>query len=507
MNKEEVLDYLNGLVPDGNWKRLGTTFQTKNSKYFYDAGTGNIFACEDREFIVIENILKYSGLSYLEETGLTEEDLLAALESIRVLAENYKILQMPVYKQFRTQEMDFREKGNIQQVILELTEQCNLRCKYCIYGDENERFRNFSGQNMTWETAKKGLDYVLDHSDEEISVTFYGGEPLLQFPLMKQCMEYSLAKAGKAKKIHFGFTTNLTLITPEMAEYFASLDSCAITGSLDGPEEIHNSYRVTQNQSGSFKKAMDGLKLLIDCMGEEKAGKVISINTVMTPPYTMEKTEYINQFFRSVPWFPKKISVHSNYVELPRKKTDTQPKERRIKGTLEQDDPAQYWKLEKICGNEEENLSFNTDNANLSRIHQRIVSEVPIPFLGQNGCCNPGSRRLYITTKGQFHVCERIGESPIIGDVDRGVDMEAVKKYYIDEYAAASLPDCTNCWAAQLCSLCFAPFYNKNGIDIERKRELCVSQRNLVKYDLIAYHQIMEMNPNYIEKYCNMEMK
>ena len=122
----------------------------------------------------------------------------------------------------------------------------------------------------------------------------------------------------------------------------------------------------------------------------------------------------------------------------------------------------------------------------------------------QNGCCNPGNRRLYITTEGKFHVCERIGESPAIGDVDHGLDVESIKKYYIDEYAQASLPDCSNCWAAQLCSLCFASFYNENGIDMKEKKRLCAIQKQLMKYNLIAYHQIMETNPEYINKHCNM---
>jgi len=360
---------------------------------------------------------------------------------------------------------------------------------------------------MTWKIAKKGMDYVLEHSGDTISITFYGGEPLLQFPLMKKCINYALERAGKEKKVNFGFTTNLTLVNQEMAEFFASLDFCAIMGSLDGPEEIHNAYRVTQNQAGSFEKAMEGLKILVDCMGKEKAEKMIGINAVMTPPYTVEKAEYINHFFLSIPWLPKKMEIRSTYVEKPKKKTDFgQQKETRMKGTLQEDDPVEYWKLEKICRKEEKDIGFNTDNANLSRIHQRRVSEIPIPILEQNGCCNPGSRRLYITTEGKFHVCERIGESPIIGDVDHGVNMEAVKKYYIDEYAEVSLPDCADCWASQLCSLCFASFYNKDGIDIRKKQELCEIQRHLVKYDLIEYHQIMEMNPAYNEQYWNMEV-
>ena len=73
---------------------------------------------------------------------------------------------------------------------------------------------------MTWEVAKKALDFVFAHSGKELYVTFYGGEPLLQFPLMKQCIDYAIQKVGKERELHFGFTTNLTLITKEMAEYF-----------------------------------------------------------------------------------------------------------------------------------------------------------------------------------------------------------------------------------------------------------------------------------------------
>lgn len=400
-------------------------------------------------------------------------------------------------------------EDTLNQVILELTEQCNLRCKYCIYGEENDRFRNFSGRSMTREIAKKGLDYILTHGKEQIFVTFYGGEPLLQFPLMKKCMDYVLEKSGDKKKIEFGFTTNLTLVTRKMAEYFASLKSCSITGSLDGPEEIYNAYRVTQNQVGSFEKAMQGLKLLVECMGQERAGKVISINAVMTLPYTVEKVEYINQFFQSISWIPKNMSIRSTYVENPHRKSgDLLPKkESRMKGILKEDDPTEYWKMEKICNKEEGDINFNTDNTNLIKIHQRMISEVPIPFLRQNGCCNPGNQRLYITTEGIFHVCERIGESPAIGDVDHGLDKEAIKKYYVDEYAEASLPDCSNCWATQLCSLCFASFYNKDGIDVQEKKRLCNIHRHLIKYNLIEYHQIMEMNPDYIERNCNAKLQ
>ncbi len=505
MQKEELLAYFRQFVPDGNWKRLGMPFQTQGSKYFYDTGTGKVFGCEENEFLVLENILEHSGCSALEETGLPEESLLSALENIKLLIETEKICQAPVYQRFRSQDIEVTQTNSIHQAILELTEQCNLRCKYCIYNEDHEDFRGFSTRNMTWEVAKKALDFVFAHSGEELFVTFYGGEPLLQFPLMKQCMDYAVETVGKERKLHFGFTTNLTLVTREMAEYFASLESCDITGSLDGPEEVHNANRIMVNHNGSFLKAMEGLKLLIDCMGEKKAGNCIGINAVLTPPYTIEKIEGINQFFRDIPWLPENIVIRTSYMQGPNKKQIAHKDQAipEITEPMEEIDPLEYWRLDKICKQQDKEIKYNMNNANLSRVQHRIIAAAPIQSLEQNGCCAPGERRLYITTEGKFHVCERIGESPVIGDVENGMDVEAIKKYYIDEYAQASFPDCSNCWAVHMCSLCYASFYDEEGINIDKKKRLCRDRRAMAKNDLIAYHQIMEQNPAYLERYCS----
>ena len=509
MKKEELLSYFTQLVPDGNWKRLGTTFRTEGSLYFYDTGTGKVLECGGNEFLVMESLLKHSGLSALGETGLPEKELLSVLENIKSLIEAEKICQAPVYNKFRAQDMEVTKTNEIQQVILELTEGCNLRCKYCIYNEDHEDFRGFSAKNMTWDIAKKALDFVFAHSGEEVYVTFYGGEPLLQYPLMKQCIDYATQLAGKDQKLHFGFTTNLTLITKEMAEYFASLESCSITGSLDGPEEIHDENRVTMNHTGSFAKAMEGLKILVDCIGEDNKGVTVGINAVLTPPYTVERIDKINQFFRLIPWLPKNVTIRTSYMQGSNKKKEinSEQKQQEIVEPFEASDPLGFWKLDRICQQRDEEIKYNMDNANLTRIQNRYITAEPIQSMEQNGCCAPGERRLYVTTIGKFHVCERIGESPVIGDVENGLDLEAIKKYYIDDYAKESLPDFSNCWAVHLCSLCFAACYNKEGIDINKKKNLCYDQRAMIKNDLASYHKILEQNPSYLDRYCNQKLK
>ena len=125
--------------------------------------------------------------------------------------------------------------------------------------------------------------------------------------------------------------------------------------------------------------------------------------------------------------------------------------------TLEQD---------KICQQKDGEIKYNMNNANLSRVQCRIIADEPIRFMEQNGCCAPGERRLYVTTTGKFHVCERIGESPVIGDVENGMDLDAIKK-----------------------------------------RTLCHEQRITARNELISYHQILEQNPAYLDRYCSEDKR
>jgi uncharacterized protein len=511
MRKEEYLGFFDALA-NKKYSRLGTTFETKDSKYFYDAGTGKVFECSPHEYLVIKEMLTSNGMSSLDKTGLSENEILNVLEQLKNMADSENVFQLPVYETFITKARanDETEK-EVQQVILELTEQCNLRCKYCVYTESLDKFRAFSATDMSWDVAKKAMDYVSEYGGEEVSITFYGGEPLLKYDLMKECIEYARQIMGGKKKLSFGITTNLTLLNQEMCDYIVSLDSCAITVSIDGPKEIHNANRVTVNNKGSFDKAIAGLKLLVEAMGAEKAKKLMGINAVFMPPYSIEKILEIKNFFKSLTWLPKDIIIRLTYVDSADSKLysemDMDSFSRFFDKPMKETDPISYLNMEEICSNTNDGMGRTGDNVNLLMIHNRIISEQPIPFLKQNGCCTPGSRRLYVTTQGKFKVCERIGNSPDIGDTEHGIDHDAIKKHYVVDYADHSIDKCNECWAANLCSLCFAAVYNEDGIDIEMKDRVCHAQKARVKNSLTMYHQIMESNPEFIKKIVSDTLK
>src|SRR5699024_8096020 len=104
----------------------------------------------------------------------------------------------------------------IRDVILQVTQNCNLRCGYCTYGG-NYKNRTHSLKTMNFELAKKAIDFGVERSQEssDFVVSFYGGEPLLAFNLIKKCVAYAKENI-QGKELHFNMTTNGTLLTTEI---------------------------------------------------------------------------------------------------------------------------------------------------------------------------------------------------------------------------------------------------------------------------------------------------
>ena len=121
---------------------------------------------------------------------------------------------------------------------------------------------------------------------------------------MKQCINYSLKNAPECE-LTFSFTTNLTLMTPEIANFLVQIPGMNIVLSLDGPQEIHNTARVYANNKPTFEDAMRGLTHLTDAIKRHSSSTNLTVNSVFMPPYSVEKLEYINNFFENLDILPK----------------------------------------------------------------------------------------------------------------------------------------------------------------------------------------------------------
>lgn len=488
-------------------KRQGITFKTSKSSYLFDTGTGKVVKLDDKSSVIINALFDDSISKNDYQKIINCESAAYVVEFL----EKENLLCNPNVKHFISLEEHAKESNlNCEQLIIELTGKCNLCCKYCIYNESYSGNRDFNTSDIDFKTAQKAIDYVYKHrSPDRLAITFYGGEPLIKFDVMKECIDYCLENLIDCN-LSFSFTTNLTLMSTGIAEYLAQVPQLNIVLSLDGPKEIHNRARVYKNNQPTFDDALTGLKNLANAIKKYKNKTTIIINCVLMPPYTEERFNQINDFFESLEFLPPDTKVQATYPS-PGTVPESYFKELQRDGIDALEDTCEWmsWAKKKANGkdflNKRLNIYSTPLESSLARIHNRTLFDKPMDIYSYNGCCLPGQRRLYLCTDGSYKVCERVGNSPIIGHVDYGINEKNIKKYYFTQYANKSIGDCSKCWAIHLCDICYADCYDENGMNIKNKRKLCGEVRDRYKSWLSQYYEILETNPDKIEEISKIE--
>lgn len=482
-----------------NNQRFGVLFSTsEDSQYFYDSGTGKVVSCNHEERDFIDKILN-NEMSLEEACSLDME----FAEFIDI--EN--LFACPERREFMIPEKeDFIElvKGNCEQIILELTESCNLRCGYCIYNDHHPDFRGFSNKNMSFDVAKKSIDYILeDYKKEKFALTFYGGEPLVNFKLMKKCIDYTREKYPSIG-LDVSFTTNLTLLTEEMVDYFNGLENIYILGSIDGPKSFHDKYRRYVNGEGSFDDAVRGLKLLLNNFYEKNnKNKTISINCVIAPPYSKKSLDTINKFFLEELKIPKEVSCTYSYLDRGDMVFDFD-KEDIISSDIDRKleaSPIEEWAVDSLIKDNQNQEYFSIVSQDMLRVAKRIKTDSDViekTYL--HGNCIPGQRRLYVTVDGVFKICERVGDSPMIGDYEKGYYFDKMYKIFYEDYVKYFEDKCKNCWAQPMCSICYERTMGEDGIIPSIENSVCGGSKRVIRDSLINYYRLMETDRDTLVK-------
>ena len=351
-----------------------------------------------------------------------------------------------------TELLPFYLQNKMAQLILQVTQGCNLRCEYCAYSGKYAN-RVHSGKKMSFETAKKSIDYFASHSRDsrKLAVSFYGGEPLLRYEFIRQCIAYC-EKVLSGKEVSFNITTNGTLLTDEMIDFFAS-KNLRIMFSLDGPRNIHDRNRkFASTGKGSFDVLMNNIKK-IQKRYPEYYSKCISYNAVID---TKDCFETINKFvmgheiFHDVQFMASVVSSRyaSESIEIN-------------SGFVEEWQYEEFkFYLSKLNRFPAERTSilikpiFNS--MCITCLNKKYENTVELPSKWHHGGpCKPGVLRLFVSTDGDFYPCERLSEESTvscIGRIDCGVDLErAVAVLNVEKIMHKK---CMNCWAYRHCTIC-----------------------------------------------------
>lgn len=254
--------------------------------YLYDV---NINAVVTIPYELYEFFSLWGKEDEKEITADIEEDISFLMEQ-GFLTEKKKISSIKHYETDTLKDLYMYNMGN---VILQVTQNCNLRCEYCVYSGSYIN-RVHTNKRMSFETAVKTIDFLAAHSlnCNEVSIGFYGGEPLLEIELIKKAVSYAKEVFGE-KKVNFNMTTNATLLNMDIADFLVQNDF-NITISLDGPRNIHNKNRIFANSNkGTFDLIMENIALI-----REKYpffDKKISFNAVIDLKQNVSCT---NEFFK-----------------------------------------------------------------------------------------------------------------------------------------------------------------------------------------------------------------
>lgn len=230
-------------------------FKGIDSDYLFQTDTLNLFRLDDMTADVIEKIDK-SGINAL--AGLADTYGRERLDERMKLLFKAGLFDSGAEKA-EPEKVDV-QPGSINRVVLYAAENCNLKCRYC-FSDSHKVKDN---SMMSWDTAKRAVDMLLEDGKEHerFIVAFFGGEPLLNFPVIEKTVNYmeDRVKALK-KKVSFSITTNGTLLTADIADFLIDHDFF-IAYSIDGGEETHDANRIYQNGDGSFRDVAENYRIL-----------------------------------------------------------------------------------------------------------------------------------------------------------------------------------------------------------------------------------------------------
>lgn len=430
--------------------------------YFYDVNKHKIVNISSETFAILQKQLQdgiESDNSVLQK--LKEEGFLSSnrIEEINHPADN--ILEDIL-------------NNRVKKICLQLTQQCNFRCDYCVYSGNYDN-RTHAAKRMNSKTALAGIDFLLKHSKDSpsISIGFYGGEPLLEFKLIKECMEHT-SKVAEGKKIVYSMTTNGSLLNSEMVETFIKYDA-TITISLDGPIEIHNKNRkFATNGRGTFETVYKNLMEIMNKYPEFR--KKIQYSMVIDPTV---QVSCINEFIATEDELFGQNSISSTLINPLYRKNE-------IESTQEFYQDWEYEKfkyylflLDRIPENQSSRLMNNSSVRLLDFISKSHKSFYPLAKKDHHsGPCVPGQVRLFMNVDGNFYPCERVNENSDvmkIGNIKDG--------FYVDKVRALlnigklTEDNCKNCFAFRECYLCAAYADEDNELSKEKKISSCHSVR------------------------------
>ena len=396
----------------------------------------NMYESAPREEIVRVMCEKYANMD-----GVSETDIRECLDDIDALRDEGRLFTPDTFAD-KADVLKKRSEGIVKALCLHVAHTCNLNCSYCFASQGK-----YHGERaiMSYEVGKQALDFLIAHSGTRHNreVDFFGGEPLMNFDVVKQLVAYARSiEKEHGKNFRFTLTTNGVLIDDDVID-FANREMHNVVLSLDGRKEVHDRFRVDHAGRGSWERIVPKFQKLVNARGGR--------GYYMRGTFTHANPDFLNDI---------KQMLDLGFTELSMEPVVCAP-----------DDPSALTKddLEVVFSQYEQLAALMLERIDEGRpftfYHYMIdLAGGPCIYKRISGC-GSGTEYMAVTPWGDLYPCHQfVGEEKFkLGNVWDGVTAPDVQ----EQFAACNVytkPECADCWAKLYCSGgCAANAYHATG--------------------------------------------
>ena len=417
----------------------------------------------DKQSIVDAMMQKYA-----DREDVTPEELSECYDDITALKEQGKLFAPDTY---RDKAFDFKNRNTVVKALcLHVAHTCNLNCEYCFAAQGK-----YHGERavMSLEVGKAAIDFLIKHSGtrRNLEVDFFGGEPLMNFDVVKQVVAYARSiEKQHNKNFRFTLTTNGVLVDDDVIEW-ANRECHNVVLSLDGREEVHDRLRKTVNGKGSYATIVPKFQHFV----EKREGK----GYYLRGTYTHNNPDFTNDIFHM---------LDLGFDQLSMEPVVCAPED--PYALTKEDLPVLFEQYEILA---KAQIDRRREGRPFTFYHYMLnLEHGPCVYKRISGC-GSGTEYMAVTPWGDLYPCHQfVGEEEYkLGDLWTGVTNTDLR----DEFKlcnAYARPDCADCWARMYCSGgCAANAYHATGsitgvyeygCELFRKRMECAVMVKVAEY-------------------------
>lgn len=371
--------------------------------------------------------------------GVSESEVRECIDDIKALAEAGQLFSEDTYENIEPMK---RGGDVIKALCLHVAHTCNLNCTYCF---ASQGKYHGSEALMSEETACRAIDFLIENSGDRrnLEVDFFGGEPLMNFDVVKKTVAYAREREkDSGKNFRFTLTTNGMLIDDDVID-FANRECHNVVLSLDGRPEVHDRLRRTYKGEGSYERIVPRFKKLVESRGGE--------GYYMRGTYTHYNTDFASDVLHM---------ADLGFSELSMEPVVCPPGD--PYALTEEDLPVLYEQYDLLA---REMIKRRREGKPITFYHYMIDLENGPCIHKRISGCGSGSEYMAVTPTGDLYPCHQFVNDPayLLGNVTGGVKRHDICGEF-KKCNVYSHPECRDCWAKFYCSGgCAANAYHATG--------------------------------------------